>query len=200
MRLIFIRHGESEANAEGVLQGHMDSPLSKKGRSQARALAPRIQNTNFDYIYASDLSRAAETAKLICNSLDKIIYTPLLREMDLGEFEGKRFDLMTSEEQDYFHSFFNEPSKRIPGGESVEQFMTRLNHFMNLIDQLNPEPKKLLVVAHGGVLYTILKRIMNILPEFQNDEWFKNCSINEIERMDSGEWIVKSINGKKIRD
>lgn len=200
MQIIFIRHGESEANAQKVLQGHMDSPLSEIGRSQAKALAPRIQIRRFDYIYSSDLSRAAETAKIICDPSEasKIIYTPLLREMALGEFEGKAIELMEDKEREYFQSFFNETSQPIPNGESVEQFIHRLKKFLRTIDELNPPPQHILVVAHGGVIFTILKRIMKILPDFQNDEWFENCRINEIQKIENGNWIVKSINGRII--
>ena len=89
MKMIVVRHGQSEANAKRVLQGHLDSPLSNQGRLQARKLAQRMittGNSSFDLMYSSDLSRAAETAKIISQILkfDNITYLPLLTVYKLG--------------------------------------------------------------------------------------------------------------------
>ena len=94
MRMILVRHGQSEANAKRVLQGHMDSPLSNQGRLQARNLAQRMITlgcTTFDLMYSSDLSRAAETAQIISQTLkiDKIT------EEYKGDFNEIRNNLNT---------------------------------------------------------------------------------------------------------
>jgi broad specificity phosphatase PhoE len=65
MRLIFIRHGETEWNASLRYQGHMNIPLNERGRSQARAAAARLASYRPAALYASDLARAAETAEII---------------------------------------------------------------------------------------------------------------------------------------
>lgn len=89
MRIVLTRHGQSED--KGVLQGHMDSPLTNQGRHQARELVQRMFSSGngiFNCICSSDLSRSAETAKIIAEILEisNIILTPLLRELDLGVF------------------------------------------------------------------------------------------------------------------
>ena len=71
--LLLVRHGETDWNAAGRLQGHTDRPLSDYGREQARRLAEELAGEEFDAIYASDLARARETAeivgaRLICRS------------------------------------------------------------------------------------------------------------------------------------
>jgi len=89
MRLLLTRHGESEANRDQIYQGHMDSPLSNRGKKQAFELVKRLlnQKIQFSRIYASDLSRASETAKIINETFHvPVIYTSNLRELDLGIF------------------------------------------------------------------------------------------------------------------
>ena len=65
MRFLLVRHGESTYNAEGRIQGQQDAPLSARGRAQAEQIAARLRTYQFDACYASDLSRAADTARAI---------------------------------------------------------------------------------------------------------------------------------------
>ena len=84
----FIRHGQTADNVAGILQGHRDTPLDEIGRQQARMAAERLSNQTIDAIFASDLSRAFETAQIIG---DAVGVTPVpekrLREWHLGELE-----------------------------------------------------------------------------------------------------------------
>ena len=63
--LLLVRHGETDWNADGLLQGHTDRPLSDYGRGQARQLAEDLEGEGLDAIYSSDLSRARETAEIV---------------------------------------------------------------------------------------------------------------------------------------
>jgi len=65
MRIILTRHGQTEENLQGILQGHLQGKLSQLGKEQARKLALRLKDEKIDYIYSSDLARAADTAKEI---------------------------------------------------------------------------------------------------------------------------------------
>lgn len=199
--MVLIRHGQSEANARRILQGHMDSPLTEEGRFQARTIAQRMRITgcSFDNIYSSDLSRAAETTEIIVKVIkaERILYTPLLREFDLGILVGKSVDKMNPQDQELLDKIWSNPSQRIPNGESLDVFVARLRTFLDLIENTNPLPSSVLVVSHGGVINNLLKNLIQDLPEM--DEWFKNCKINEIVRpARSKTWKLLILNGKRI--
>ncbi|HNR00235.1 MAG TPA: histidine phosphatase family protein, partial [Trueperaceae bacterium] len=88
VELWLIRHGETEWNRQGRIQGHSDNPLNDLGRAQARALGGRLAVVRFDRIYSSDLGRAIETARLVFP--DRAIETDVrLREVSAGVLEGK---------------------------------------------------------------------------------------------------------------
>src|SRR5262252_2076150 len=87
--LLLVRHGETDWNAEGRLQGHTDRPLSDFGRRQARALADELAGDSIVAVYASDLSRARETAEIVAAQLGlEVALDPRLREKDWGTWEG----------------------------------------------------------------------------------------------------------------
>ena len=85
-----IRHGQSEANAKGILQGsQIDTPLTELGRSQAQVTLSKLGTDNFDAIYASPLLRAAQTATIIGGSDKTITFDPRLKEYDYGTWDGE---------------------------------------------------------------------------------------------------------------
>jgi broad specificity phosphatase PhoE len=87
--ILLVRHGETDWNLEGRVQGHTDRPLNETGRRQALALAERLVLEKLDAVYSSDLARARDTAALIAarHGLDVIEATDL-REKDFGSWEG----------------------------------------------------------------------------------------------------------------
>lgn len=199
MELIFIRHGQSTANAEGILQGHSDYPLSQLGRNEARELGKRLkkQNLTYDRIYSSDLKRAVETAELITDELglpqNSITFTDLLREHNLGVYEGKVFNDLPPEEKKFLQDTWDTPDRRLPEGESVNDFLHRLGGFISELEHINPPLKSILIIAHGGSIYHILKNYMNILPEM--DDWFNNCSMNIVKKVNEKKWELILLNG-----
>src|SRR5690606_9626425 len=99
-RLMIVRHGESEWNADRRLQGQADIALSPKGRSQAQALIPVIAGLNPDRTICSDLERAHDTAKLL-GIADADCLTEL-REINVGDWTGRPIeDIRTSESAAY---------------------------------------------------------------------------------------------------
>src|ERR1700704_4943984 len=91
--LLLVRHGETDWNAEGKLQGHTDRPLNDHGRRQAQALAERLAGNSIDAVYASDLSRARETAEMVGEKLGlPVLVDPDLREKNWGNWEGLTSD------------------------------------------------------------------------------------------------------------
>ena len=95
MKLVFVRHGESEANAEGRLQGHAEFKLSEEGRTQSQRLSERFQKKDFrpTHIYSSPQQRAAETARIVAASWPvPIVHWDELKEFDVGIFTGLTWD------------------------------------------------------------------------------------------------------------
>ncbi|HLO03289.1 MAG TPA: histidine phosphatase family protein [Symbiobacteriaceae bacterium] len=87
--LALVRHGVTEWNYSGRAQGHVDIPLSAEGHHQAELVAQSLANESWDAIYASDLSRARQTAEAIGRALDLPVKTdPRLRERFMGQAEG----------------------------------------------------------------------------------------------------------------
>ncbi len=130
MNLLLIRHGESIANTEGRMQGHFDSPLNDRGREQARALAARLvrEGRPVAAVYASDLSRAAETAEILAAGLAAPLHLDArLREYDVGVLAG----VIWGEVEFLYPEFWREMHQsdeyvRFPGQEDNEPFRVRL--------------------------------------------------------------------------
>jgi broad specificity phosphatase PhoE len=138
--LLLVRHGETDWNAEGRLQGHTDRPLNDFGRRQAAALADRLAGDGIDAVYASDLARARETAEILAERLGLPVVTdPDLRERNWGNWEG-----LTGSERDRVEYVGEE---RDVHGERVIRAVRR-------IAELHPG-ERIVVVTHGGSLRRI---------------------------------------------
>ena len=134
-RLLLVRHGETDWNAEGRLQGHTDRPLSDYGRRQAQALAEELADEPLDALYASDLARARETAEIVGARLGlPVVLEPDLREKNWGTWEG-----LTPTERAEVEFV----------GESTEQHEERTLGALRRIAERHPGGR-ILVVTHGG--------------------------------------------------
>ena len=151
--IYLIRHGQTKWNLEGRYQGQKDSPLTQKGKEQARLNALKLKNNidNLDEvkIFSSPLGRAKNTSFIICDELnidrDKIIFDKRIEEFDYGIFEGKLKSFCQKEYADIFQA--READKwwyQIEGGESYEIVTNRLKLWL---DEVRDE-KVIVVVAH----------------------------------------------------
>jgi broad specificity phosphatase PhoE len=152
--LLLVRHGETDWNAEGKLQGHSDRPLNDYGRRQAQALADRLAGEDIDAVYASDLSRARETAEIVGAKLGlPVVVDPDLREKNWGNWEG-----LTSDER--LHVEFE--------GETSEAHRDRTLSAVQRIIERHPEGR-IVVVTHGGSLRRIQAAVSGFaLPVIEN--------------------------------
>ena len=92
MRVVLVRHGETDWNGNGRLMGRLDVPLNENGRKQAETLREKLANMRFDCCYSSPLSRARETAEIVCRNKCEVIYDDRLQERDGGAFQGEVID------------------------------------------------------------------------------------------------------------
>lgn len=160
MRLLLVRHGQSEWNAGRRLQGQADIALSALGRAQADALAPLVAGFSPDRVVTSDLRRARETADRL--GFPHAVPEPGLREIAVGRWEGQSIeDLIRVSPADY-HGW--RAGRFCPdGGELWDDFCSRTE---TAIGRATGEgAKTVLVVCHGGVIRAILHRLAGIAPQ-----------------------------------
>lgn len=186
MNIIYmIRHGETDANKNFIVQGRMDNPLNQNGIDQAMKTGEYLKekNEHFDLIVASPLKRAYDTAKIICNTLgdQKTVLTHSgFIERNFGDFDGKRIDA------EYSSKVIND---QIPNMEKNEELEKRIFGALNELCARYPD-KKILIVAHSHVIKAILVRL---LKDFTYTSFLSNCSINIINH-NAGRYLVENYN------
>lgn len=182
-RIYFTRHGETEWNRQLRFQGNKNSELTEKGILAAELLSNRIEGIELDCIISSPLKRAYHTAEIVRGSKNiEIIKYDGFREINLGDFEGMRYDEIKSNSGEALSKIENDPfNNRYPNGENLFEFYRRVEKsFKDVI--ANYSNKNTLIVAHGGTIKCIESYIRN----FQiNKDWMgnvvKNCSLSCIE-------------------
>ena len=186
--LYAVRHGETEWNHEGRQQGHLDSPLTDVGVRQAEALAEGLAGRGADVLYASDLGRAMQTARIIANRLGlDVNQDARLRERHLGTMQGltkAEFAKKFPREADRFNS--GDPDYVLPEGESARQRYERTIACAEDIARRHAG-ECVLIVAHGGVLMSFIYRALQMaLTEPRRFTLF-NGAINRFTITD-GDW------------
>lgn len=162
--LVLVRHGETEWNRAGRIQGHSDSALTREGVLQAEAIGPRLAREVCDLLIASDLPRAHHTAAIIAqHSGHEIRLDQGLRERAFGVAEGMTYAEIDAQYPEMFSRIREtDPDFAAPQGESRRTYHLRIvDTLLRLADQ-HPG-RRLLVVTHGGVLAAIY-RWANGLP------------------------------------
>ncbi|MGG3805740.1 histidine phosphatase family protein [Metabacillus fastidiosus] len=157
--LYLVRHGETEWNHIGKIQGHMNIPLNEIGRHQAKQLANALVNSGISKIYSSDLQRAYETASIIAKELNiqEVIKCPLLRERSFGSFEGMELKQLITEIPDYETNWDIVDNSII---ESLEALRKRsVSRIMDIVTET--EGEKILIVSHGAFINAFLYDITN---------------------------------------
>lgn len=196
MRLYIIRHGETQWNREGRLQGQTDIPLNEKGRAVAQAAARGMREIPFDLAFTSPLSRARETAEIILQDRKvPVIPDRRIEEINFGSMEGCRArDPDGRIVEPFFRTFFENPSCYVPpeGGESIRQLCERTGNFLDeLKTREDLKDKTVLAATHGAASRGLLLHITGKpVSEFWGKGVPKNCSVSVAE-LENGEWILK---------
>jgi len=163
------RHGETDWNRERRIQGQSDTSLNRRGREQAVLLGERLAETSFSAIYASDLSRTMETARLLANASGAVI-APVreLREGDYGEWEGLTFAEVEARDPEGFAERMMRQSEDFapPGGEDLHQLTARVRQFHDRARPLHESGENVLVVGHGGSLLALVVCLLGMPVEY----------------------------------
>lgn len=162
-RVYLIRHGQTVWNKEMKYQGHSDTALTEEGLRQARQVAQRFANEKIAAVYASDLSRAYNTAEAIAGKHGLPVATlPALREINFGVWEGLTYTAINEKWSDDMRVLYTTPDELvIPGGETFRQLKERAGNAMDSLVKNHPD-ETIAVVSHGGTIRTILCAILNI--------------------------------------
>lgn len=155
-RIHFIRHALTEANEEGRYIGITESPVSKKGREELSGKLLTRVYPKVDRVYVSPMKRCIATASFIYpEGYARVL--PELREMNFGEFEGKRVDELIGRE-DYKAFLKGGLDNPPPGGESVRSVIERCYEGISFIveDMMKSSYKNAAVVTHGGIIMNML--------------------------------------------
>ena len=170
--IYFARHGETVWNVENKICGMTDSPLTEKGRQQARELGQKVKESgvHIDEILYSPLSRAADTAKAVAEPTGlPARCEPRLREQCFGKYEG------TPRDGAEFRISKTHFADRYDGGESMMQLAQRI---YNLLDELRQdENKTYLLVAHNGIARVVESYFHDMTNEEYSAAGIKNCEL-----------------------
>jgi broad specificity phosphatase PhoE len=168
--IYFIRHGETEDNVRNVYSGQADTPLTSRGRREAREAVPKIAGYHITHVISSDLERAEETAKIIADGIKfprgLIQATPDLREVAVGSLTGKPYR---------GREYIIQMRRHDPGIETTEHVYHRLRHLIHSL----PEEGNVLLVGHmgsGTLLHSLLTG-----GDPMAEEGLPNCGIMELK-------------------
>ncbi|GAA4172927.1 histidine phosphatase family protein [Gryllotalpicola koreensis] len=172
-RISLVRHGQTDWNRDGLLQGRTDVPLNDTGREQARETGRALRTRRFDGIYASPLSRAFETAAIIAGELGmpEPVAVPGLEERSYGRAEG-----MTGPE---IREAFGENRADIPEWENDAALLGRVLGALAALSAQHAG-ERILVVVHGGVIGAIAKHLTGGERPAKG-EFVGNGSVHDLE-------------------
>lgn len=161
--IYIARHGETNWNVEGRIQGQTNSSLTEEGKRQARELGVRLNEISFDAVYSSDLTRARDTATLAIHERSLALKTTeALREKNQGRLEGR----LRKEVEEELKESYGEARERmtdkekfnhrtVPDSETLEEVTSRFITFLREVSVAHPG-KTVLIVTHGGVMGSFL--------------------------------------------
>ena len=182
--LLLLRHGQIKANREGHWHGSTDSPLTQRGRLQARRTAHHLADNNkrLIAIYSSPLRRCMDTARAVADrcKLATVVVDELC-EYGIGEWEGMPFQTL-SEEFDFVNRATNDPAFTPPGGESLADVAARIVNILRQIHRQHhaQEQEQILIVSHGAAMAVALGVLLDSNPARWTNYQFANCSLTEL--------------------
>ncbi|WP_414836569.1 histidine phosphatase family protein [Candidatus Nanohalococcus occultus] len=192
MRVILIRHGETEHNAKDSITGQLDVSLNKYGVEQAEKAANRLEKYSFDAAYSSDLERTYETTKIIAerHGLEPQRYKEF-RERGFGEYEGKPKDdwRKVVREHDGDRHFL-----KPDGGESLREVGQRFVGKLDELREKHGEDETILVGGHSVALKATMMEILNLSGEGYNKLSQDNTGLTEIKHSEKRGWKLVRMN------
>lgn len=196
LRFYFVRHGETMSNVWKCMQGHSDTPLTKKGIMQGKKVAKVLKDISFLALYTSTSERAYDTACLINEYHDMPIQMHRgLKEMNFGSLETKPEHIIGGPS-----SYRINYDWRPFGGDTIDDLSDRMKKTLHNIAELHKsEHGNILCVSHSIAILAALRFIDQDLYDqrMNNDQYIDNCSITIID-WDQGRFKIHKINETKL--
>ncbi|MHB0857108.1 MAG: alpha-ribazole phosphatase [Anaerolineae bacterium] len=167
VRLLLVRHGETDWNAQKRYQGQTDVPLNARGLAQARLVGRRLAGESLQAVYSSDLARAYATAEVVAASHGlTVLPEPRLRELSFGAWEGLTYPEIEAREPELLAAWNGDPCQVAPPeGETVEGVRRRLSPFTDHLREAHTRDTVALV-GHGGCFQVLLCMALGVaLPK-----------------------------------
>lgn len=165
MEITLIRHGKTEWNEKGLVQGQADPPLNDTGKKQAKTLRDNIKEIigTYEIIYSSPMQRAVQTAEIIRgNSKLTIISDKRLVSRKLGKFSGMTLDeIKTNYQEEYALWVDGDHSFRPPDGESTHELVARTAEFLKFLLENHKETQKIMIFTHResiGIMHYLIEK------------------------------------------
>lgn len=189
--ILVIRHGETDWNAQGRLQGTLDTPLNSRGIQQASVAAHSLKDQGIQVIYASPMLRARKTAEIISETIGApLIFREELREKDFGDIQGLRADEIDALYGDLLWEMRSVLDLAPPGGESSTEVILRLKP---VIEEIVALKKRVLIVTHGAVARVLYRLLVEPEDEAFNQFKLNNCEILMFRHLNQGPYICESL-------
>lgn len=194
MKLILTRHGETEWNLMRRTQGSTDTALTERGREQARLLARRLRGTKIDVIYASSLSRAMETARIIGEAVGApVVEEPDLREYAFGSWEGEHIDTLKINFPKAYELWERAPEKSaIPDAEPFPDYSRRIRGFLDRTLEKH-EGGTVMAVSHALTSKLLITNGLGVPERFIHCFRVENASVNVLNFL-GGQVVLEKLN------
>jgi probable phosphoglycerate mutase len=190
-RVVAVRHGETDWNAQTRIQGQIDIGLNAIGRDQAQRLGRALADAQFDAVYASDLRRAADTARAVAERAGLPLRTEVsLRERAFGDFEGLTWAEVERQHPEASRRWRErDASFGPPGGETLSVFYERAVGALAAIAARH-RGQHIAIVTHGGVLDALYRAATRIALDAPRTWQLGNASINRVLHGNEGFTMV----------
>lgn len=197
-RVLLVRHGQSQGNAEQRFGGHSPTPLSPLGHRQAAATARALANERVTAVYSSDLLRAVQTAEPLVRAtgLD-LTRTPALRERSVGLMEGLTFEEAAAAHPEEYAALLRRDFEHVlAGGESYRQLLDRAAAELDRAVELH-RGNTIALFSHTGTICILALHLMGALdaPHLK-PVWLStnNCGITRFSIEHGGLIRIKALN------
>ncbi len=191
VKVILIRHGETDWNTQQIFRGKIDIPLNESGLAQARAVRESLKDREIDRIYSSPLSRALETARILGENRNlKIETEEAFIDIDFGRWQGLSHQKVREAHKDLYEMWLSNPQTvTFPEGESLETVRTRSGKALEEIVKNHPG-ETLAIVSHRVLNKVLLCAVLGVeLSHF----WYirqDTCAINVFEYKDGAFYLT----------
>lgn len=201
MRVLLVRHGITDWNSVGRIQGRLETPLNLYGVQQAHACAKYLKDYDFKAIYTSPQARSRQTAQIIASKHEN---TPLftadeLMEIDFGDWQGMTWSEISKKHGDLLKEFEKSGNlAKIYNGESYQEMQDRAYAFLERFER--DEDATYLLVTHSGTIKTIICKVLGLGLDRRQRFDITNLSVSTLFYSPSTGWSLSSMNETSYMD